>query len=74
MKIVELIAGEASEKKIQVSKLINNTVKCRIEEMSSDIKEQITAEIKASPLFSFQLDESVDVASCSQLLICVRTM
>ena len=37
-----------------------------------DVKEQVLAEIKASPLFSFQLDESTDVSSCSQKLVFVR--
>ena len=40
--------------------------------MSMDMKEQVSTEIKASPLFSFQLDESTDVSSCSQLLVFVR--
>ena len=37
-----------------------------------DVKKQILTEIKASPLFSFQLDDSTDVSSCSQLLVFVR--
>ena len=43
--------------------------------MSTDVKQQVMHEIKASPMFSIQLDESVstvDVASCSQVLIFVR--
>ena len=40
--------------------------------MSMDVKEQVWTEIKASHLFSFQLDESTDVSSCSQLLVFVR--
>ena len=40
--------------------------------MSIDVKEQVLTEIKSSPLFSFQLDESTDVSSCSQLLVFVR--
>ena len=47
----------------QVS-LSNNTIQKRISKMSMDVK--VLAEIKASPLFSFQLDESTDVSSCSQ--------
>lgn len=37
-----------------------------------NIKEQGVEEIKASPIFSFQFDESDDVASCSKLLVFVR--
>ena len=40
--------------------------------MSTDVTAQILTQIKASPLFYFQLDESTDVSSCSQLLIFVR--
>ena len=36
------------------------------------VKEQFLTEIKASPLFSFQLDESTDVGSCFQLLVFMR--
>ena len=49
----------------QVS-LSNNTIQRRISKMSMDVKEQVLAETKASPLFSFQLDELTDVSSCSQ--------
>ena len=37
-----------------------------------DVKEQVLTEVKASPFLSFQLDESTDVSSCSQLLVFVR--
>ena len=40
--------------------------------MSTDVKQQVMNEIKISPMFSTQLDESVDVASCSLLLVFVR--
>ena len=40
--------------------------------MSVDVKEQILNEIKLSPLFAFQVDESTDVSSCSQLLVFVK--
>ena len=37
--------------------------------MSTDVKQQVVSEIKTSPLFSVQLDESTDVSPFSQLLI-----
>ena len=40
--------------------------------MSMYVKEQVLTEIKAFRLSSFQLDESTDVTSCSQLLVFVR--
>lgn len=72
LKMVKLILGEASAKKMQQISLSNNTLQRRISHMSLDVKEQVLDEIKASPLFSFQLDESTDVASCSQLLVFMR--
>jgi len=42
--------------------------------MAIDIKDQVVQEIKSAAfgLFSIQLDESTDVASCSQLLVFAR--
>ena len=51
----------------------NNTIQRRISKMSMDVKEQVLTEIKASPLFSFQLDESTDVGQCSQLLVFINS-
>ena len=42
--------------------------------MSLDVKQQVIEEIKASPLFAFQVDKSTDVALCSQLVVFVRFM
>uniref|UniRef100_UPI00358F67E6 SCAN domain-containing protein 3-like n=1 Tax=Myxine glutinosa TaxID=7769 RepID=UPI00358F67E6 len=72
LKMVKLVLGEASVKKMQQVSLSNNTLQRRISHMSMDVKEQVLDEIKDSPLFSFQLDESTDVHSCSQLLVFVR--
>ena len=70
--MVKLILGETSAKKIQQVSLSNDTIKRRISLMATDIKQQVIAEIKSSPMFSIQVDESTDVASCSQLLVFVR--
>ena len=42
--------------------------------MSADIMEQVIQEMKSAPLgiFRIQLDESTDVANCSQLLVYAR--
>ncbi|XP_068234222.1 zinc finger BED domain-containing protein 5-like [Palaemon carinicauda] len=72
MEAVNLILGETSAKKMQQVSLSNNTIQRRISKMSMDVKEQVLTEIKGFPLFSFQLDESTDVSSCSQLLVFVR--
>lgn len=40
--------------------------------MSADILATVISEMKESPMFALQLDESTDVASCSQLLMFTR--
>ena len=72
--MVKLILGETSTKKIQQVSLSNGTIKRRISLMAADVKQQVIAEIKLLPMFSIQVDESTDVASCSQLLVFVRYM
>ena len=72
MKAINLVLGEVSAKKIQQVSLSNNTIQRRIHHMFMDVKEQVWTEINASPLFSFQLDESTNVSSCYQVLVFVR--
>ena len=72
LSMVKLILSETSAQKIQQVSLSNDTIKRRISQMSANVKQQVINEIKASPMFSLQLDESADVASCSQLLVFVR--
>ena len=40
--------------------------------MAQDVTVQVIQEIKGSPMFSFQLDETTDISSCAQLLVFVR--
>ena len=37
--------------------------------MSQDILLQVVEEVRSSPLFSLQLDESTDISFCAQLLV-----
>ncbi len=52
----------------------NNTIKCRITEMSNNILSQVIQEIKAAlgRLFSIQLNEATDVSNLAQLLVYVQ--
>jgi hypothetical protein len=44
----------------------------KIDLMWKDIKEQLLTQIKCSPEFSLQINESTDVAHLPQLLVFVR--
>ena len=52
--LVKLMLGETSAKKIQQVSLSNDTIKRRISLMSTDVKQQVIAEIKSSPIFSIK--------------------
>ena len=52
--------------------LSNDTIQRRISYMSENVKEQVINVMKASPMFSLQVDETTDVASCARLLVFVR--
>uniref|UniRef100_K7FCM8 DUF4371 domain-containing protein n=1 Tax=Pelodiscus sinensis TaxID=13735 RepID=K7FCM8_PELSI len=67
--MVRLVLGEEATKKLN-DILSNDTVLRRI----NNICEQVVDEIKKSPLFAMQLDESTNVALCSQLLVFARYM
>ena len=70
-KMARIVLGHESEKKLKQIPLSNDTVKQRVADLSGNINKQVISEIKNSPfgLFSIQLDETTDVASCSQLLV-----
>ena len=68
----DILLGESAVAKMKQVSLFNNTVKNRIDDMANDIKSQLIANIKALPVFEIQLDESVDIANLSQLMVFVR--
>uniref|UniRef100_K7FLK2 Uncharacterized protein n=1 Tax=Pelodiscus sinensis TaxID=13735 RepID=K7FLK2_PELSI len=72
--MVRLVLGKQAARKLNDTSVSNDTVLRWINEISQDISEQILDEIKKSPLFAIQLDESTDVALCSQLLEFARYM
>ena len=73
LKIVKLMLGNV-KKKIAAVLLSNSTIQRRIKDMAADIRDPVVQEIKSAAfgLFSIQLDESTDVASCSQLMVFVK--
>lgn len=71
---VRVMIGDEFVTKLSAVSLSNDTVRRRIHDMSADILDQVVQEIKSAPLpiCSIQLDESTDVANCSQLMVYVR--
>lgn len=71
---VQVMIGDEFVTKLSAVSLSNDTVRRRIHDMSADILDQVIQEIKSAPLpiFSVQLDESTDIANCSQLMAYVR--
>ncbi|XP_064472939.1 SCAN domain-containing protein 3-like [Ornithodoros turicata] len=72
--MVEILLGKEQELKLAAVPLSNSTVQRRISDMADDIRDQVVQQIKSAAfgLFSIQLDEPTDVASCSQLLVFAR--
>ena len=70
--MVRLVLGAEAAQKLSDVSLSNNTIQRRIRDMSGDVKDQIIEEIKASPIFAIQVDESTDVAMACQLLVYCR--
>ena len=67
-----LVLEKKKANRLEEISLSSDTVKKRISEMNQDILLQVVEEIKSSPIFSLQLDESTDVSSCVYLLVYAR--
>ena len=64
----ELILGKAASDKIQPVPVSNNAIQSRIKDMSQDILLRVKSDLQHTACFSLQVDESTDVAQCSQLV------
>ena len=70
----DLVLGKGQANKLSQISLSNSTVKERIGELSQDIKDQVISQIKKSPFFAIQCDETTDIGNCAQLLVYARFM
>ncbi|XP_057654750.1 protein FAM200C-like [Diorhabda carinulata] len=72
LKAADVVLGTDSRKKLSQIPLSDNTVKRRNDDMAEDIKNQVVDAIKKFTFFVIQLDESTDVAQCSNLIVYVH--
>lgn len=57
---------------INEMQLSRNTVAKRVDEISSDLKQQLMQDVKDCRAFSLQIDESTDAVDVSQMIIFIR--
>ena len=67
-----LLLPENEAAKLKQISLSNNTIGRRINEMSTDILDQIILKIECSEIFAIQLDESTNVSDLTQLMVFER--
>jgi len=63
-----ILLGEGEKSEVKQVSLSSDTVKSRIADMACAVKSQLIENIKTSPVFGIQLDESVGSANFSQLV------
>jgi hypothetical protein len=61
------VLGEKVAKQLESIPLSNDTLSRRISDMASNVKEQLTENVKASKYYSIQLGESTDVSNMAHL-------
>ncbi|XP_032254826.1 SCAN domain-containing protein 3 isoform X2 [Phoca vitulina] len=64
--------GESAAKKVAQVPLSNDTMARRIQELASDMEDQLIEQIKEAKYYSLQLDECRDIANMVILLVYVR--
>ncbi|CAI6372309.1 unnamed protein product [Macrosiphum euphorbiae] len=70
--IVRCVLGDKAAKEIEKVSLSNDTVKRRIDDMSSNIKNKLLLYLKDCNFFALQIDESTDITNMAQLMVFIR--
>ena len=65
--IVKIMFGEKEAKQSDLIPMSNGTVHRRINEMASDVENQLIVAIIYSRFFALQIDESTDIVNSSHL-------
>ena len=71
--LVKHVIGNEAALKLNTVLLSNNRIQRCITKMSTDINKQVLKEVQSSKFgFALQLDETMNVSNCAQLLVFVR--
>lgn len=63
--MVGVMCGEKASKQLNLISLSDNTVERRINEMADDIIQKLVKNIRESPFYALQFEESTDIANLS---------
>ena len=72
VEMARILCGDAVANKLAMVPLSNDTIKCRIQEISEGVLQQTIASVKRSGKFSLQLDETIDIGNDAQVMMFVR--
>lgn len=61
-----------SAEKLKCFPLSNNTVSCRINDISGNLEERLITRLKAAGDFFIRLDENTDISACASLLAYIQ--
>jgi hypothetical protein len=72
LKMARIMCGDTVANKLAMVPLSNDTIRRRINDMSSNILSQTIHAMKLNKKFSLQLDETTDIGNDAQLMVFIR--
>lgn len=72
IEISEIMLGKTEATKLEMVPLSNDTISRRVNDMSTDVRNQMCSELKKAGYFALQFDESTDISGESILIGFVR--